>query len=708
MAKQQLAKREVQSSPSLAVSLGLNKLASSCLTADDAKLLGIEMLEGPEVFKLSSAFKPLASLKINYYGLDGKPISDWPACPPFYRLRYLEKPHDFSAATESKAPRYVQPAETLPVAYFPRSVNWAVIATDSTQSIIITEGELKAAAACKYGYPTIGLGGVWNFRAAKQGIEFIDSLKAINWVRRPVIIAFDSDYRTNVDVMKALVMLGEELQNRGAYPFVLTLPDVYSDAEGEDKGKKTGLDDFLLMQPSTDVAFDKLQQLINTSEPLGIARPLFEYNNKYAYVRNPGIIVNQQTLFKAAPNAFAQHLESTQNYMETVLSKEGDTSYKPTSAASAWLKWPLRQEVEILTYAPGEPLFTEREHERALNVWPGWGCEPKKGDVKPFLQLIEHVFTGAEPGVKEWFLQWCAYPIQHPGTKMFSSAVIYGTRHGTGKSLIGYTLGRVYGENFTEISQRDLHGSFNEWAESKQFVMGDDVTGSNKREDNDLLKKFITQLKLRINGKYVPTYEVPDCINYYFTSNHPDAFFLEDDDRRMFLHEVQVGPMSQEFYVEYMKWLNDGGAEAVFHYMQNMKLGNFNPAAPALKTVSRERMIDDVKSDLGTWVQRLLRTPDVILRVGEIPVKGDIFTNRQLLQFYDPTGSTKITANGLGRELRRAGAPMVFNGKPVKWAEGQDRFYAVRNAAKWTQSSYKEIAKHLEQTAITNIKDYRY
>ena len=281
---------------------------------------------------------------------------------------------------------------------------------------------------------------------------------------------------------------------------------------------------------------------------------------------------------------------------------------------------------------------------------------------------------------------------------MYTSVVIHGRRHGTGKSLIGYTLGQIYGKNFVEISQGDLHGAFNEWAEGKQFVLGDDVTGPNKRQEADVLKKMITQRKMRINAKYVPSYEVPDCINYYFTSNHPDSFFLEDDDRRAFIHEVQVGPLSEEFYVEYDLWLVTGGAEAVFHYLLNLDLDGFNPAAPAFYTKAKDRMISDGQSDLGAWVRHLITSPEYILKVGEIKVTRDLFTNKELMAFYDPIGRTPVTANGLGRELRRAGILQVCEGTPIKLSDGSvDRYYAVRNFDKWNNSTIAEVKKYLEK-----------
>lgn len=672
---------------SKAFRLGEAKLASSGLTIEDAKILGMTFLSGEQTAALHPAFKPLCSLRIDYLGPDGKPLSDWPGSKPFYRLRYLETGADFSSLTEKKPVRYVQEPNTAPVAYYPANCKWQEIVEDTDQPLIITEGELKAAKACKEGFPTIGIGGVYNWRSRKLGLDWLPSLELVKWVKRNVYICFDSDYKTNPMVCAALRELAEELHRRGAFAHIVSLPQLPG-------LEKVGLDDFLVHAGPT--ANQMFRNLLAEAEPLGLTAPLWSLNDKYVYVQNPGLIINQQTAFKVAPNAFVSHLEATHNYQERKLKDDGSVSYKAVSAAAAWLKWPLRTEVAKLTYQPGRGKFIDGPLP-VFNIWPGWGVEPVKGDVSLFLQLVDHIFTGAEPEAKEWFLRWCAYPLQHPGVKLFSSVVIHGIRHGTGKSLIGYTLGRIYGQNFTEISQMDLHGAFNEWAEGKQFVMGDDVTGSNKRQDADLLKKLITQRELRVNGKYVPTYTVPDCINYFFTANHPDSFFLEDDDRRFFIHEVQVGPMDEAFYVEYDLWLDTGGSAAVFDYLLNLDLGDFNPAAPAFRTAAKERMIANVQSDLAGWVRSLIATPDHVLRVGDVVVDKDLFTSKELLQFYDPTGKTGTTANGLGRELARAGVRQVCNGRPVRLADGsQGRYYAVRNADRWLTATPQAVAKYLD------------
>lgn len=698
-----MAKRKPNKKLYLAATDGLidkaaDKLASSGLTLEDAEQLGITILSPEMTGSLHQSFESLASLRFDYFDLDGNPQKPQPKWPAIYRLRYLDKPNDFSQVSEAKPRRYTQEPGSGVGVYFPTNTDWSVLRDDPSESLIITEGELKAAKACKEGFPTIGLGGVYNYRSSKMGLSFLPLLEKINWVKRKVYICYDSDFRTNEKICSAINMLADELVERGALPHMVSLPDV------TDEGK-TGLDDFLVHE-----THQALIDLLVSSQPLTLAKPLWALNEQVVYINDPGLVLKRATMQKIAPGAFTQHAYAAVNYAERIVKADGSVSLKKTSAAGGWLKWPLRLEAERMTYNPGDGEFVENKTDRAplYNIWPGWGCQPKKGDVAPFLALVDHLFRHAEPAAKQWFLCWCAYPLQYPGVKLFSSVLMYGIRHGTGKSLIGYTLGMIYGKNFTELGSADLHANFNEWAEAKQFVMGDDVTGSNKRQDNDMLKRMITQKELRVNTKFVPSYVVPDRINYLFTSNHPDAFFLEDDDRRFFIHEVTVGPLEEEFYVEYDLWLHMGGAEAVFYYLQHMDMAAFNPAAPAFRTSAKERMIADVQSDLGAWVRRLMSSADEMLVMGQAKLSHDVFTNKQLLALYDPSGKTGTTANGLGRELRRAGVVQALGGKPVKTTVGQDRYYIIRNLDQWRGASVSAITSHLMTESVTPPKKPKY
>src|SRR5882757_83655 len=150
---------------SKAMELATAKLASSGLNMTHAKLLGIQILDEAQTAKLHSSFKAIPALKLNYHGIDGKPMSDIPEAEPFYRIRYLDDASDFG----EKSPRYLQLPHTVPVAYYATNQAWGELATDVAQPLIITEGELKSMAACQAGFPTVGLGGVYNWRSSKHG-----------------------------------------------------------------------------------------------------------------------------------------------------------------------------------------------------------------------------------------------------------------------------------------------------------------------------------------------------------------------------------------------------------------------------------------------------------------------------------------------------------------------------------------------------------
>lgn len=663
------------------------KLESSGLTAEQAIRLG--MYDVGNAATLDKWFEDQPALVIPYYDIDGKPLKAHKAWPDFYRVRYLGEDHSFKAATSEKPKRYAQPGDVGVCAYFPQLADWKAIATDPRQDVVITEGELKASKATAEGIPTIGLGGVHNFRAAKSGIFFLPELEQFDWVRRDVTIIYDSDYQTNPNVCAAINMLAEELQERGALVYVGLLEDVY-----EEEDRKTGLDDYLIERGA-----DALAKLIKDAEPLAMTRRLWQMNEEVVYVEDPGFVVAQESGQKLPVANFTGHSRwATASTPERKVKADGSISVQKTPAAPVWLRWPLRKQVSKLTYMPGKEKFYSEKDRTFYNQWKGWGVEPQKGDVKPFLQLFDFIMEGASKVEKEWFLDWMAYPIQFPGTKLFSAVIVHGRKTGTGKTLIGYTLAKIYGENFIKIKNENLLDTW--WAENRQFVLGDEISGTDKRSEADAMKTMITQEEININVKYIPQFSIPDCVNYYLTSNHADALFLEDEDRRFFVHEVtQDAPLPEAFYMSYDKWLKEeGGGAYLMHWLLQRDLGGFNPKGPAPRTAARDRMITSGKSDLGLWCKELKENPSLILRLGQMRHVRDLFTSRELLEMYhrDNDGDKKVTSNGMARALSAAGFKQAYNGMPVVVGETQARYFIIRNSERWAKAkSAKELAKHI-------------
>jgi hypothetical protein len=107
-------------------------------------------------------------------------------------------------------------------------------------------------------------------------------------------------------------------------------------------------------------------------------------------------------------------------------------------------------------------------------------------------------------------------------------------------------------------------------------------------------------------------------------------------------------------------------------------------------------MINDNKSELGAWVLSLREDTESSLRVlgSRASQSAELVSGPSLLRCFDPTGDGKVTANGLGRELKRAGFRQVNEGVALRTIHGLQRLWCVRNSEKWMKSWPKEMVAH--------------
>lgn len=670
------------------------------LTLADLKALDVELLASARA--LNPKLPEAKALKLNYRDSAGHPLKT-AAGVPFYRLRLLPRRADhFAALTGDQGLRYWQPGETRPYAYLAPGQPWAELLADPARPLLITEGELKAAKACKEGFTCVALGGVHSWRSLPRGLALLPELEAVSWAERAVGICFDSDYLTNPHVVSALNQLARELGDRGALVQVITLPALPD-------LPKTGLDDLLVRRGP-----DELRAALARAVPHGLVADLFELNARHVKLREPAAIFDLRLGQAQSPEAF-RLAYAAEAHTEITLAPDGSLKHRKTDLATPWLAWPLHRHAERLTYLPGQPPL-QVTPAGDLNAWPGWGGEPRAGDVSLFTRLVDHLTQGEDPAARAWLLRWLACPLQRPGTKLYTAVVLHGTQTGTGKTLLGYTLRYVYGQNFSQIGQEHLESDFNDWLAQKQLILGDDVTGSESRRYADKLKNLITQAEVWVNQKYLPRYRLADTANYLFTSNQPNAFFLEDLDRRFFVVEVAAAPLPDEFYARYDAWYKPvaaGGADgyrAVFAFLLGLDLGDFNPRARAPQTLAKARMQHAGRSDLAAWVQRLREDPGAVLRQGEVPLTQDLFTNAELLALYDPLGETRVTAGGLGLALRRAGFQQVTAGVPVRLPSGTlERLYIIRDVKRWEKATPEAVRRHLTiGESSKSLKDKRF
>lgn len=643
-------------------------LARSGLSKSDAHRLKFQYLTPEQCEKLTD--KKVPGYLIPYFGVDKK-------LKEMFRVRFLEQPKS-GWGTKSKDQRYWQPNSTLPCFYFDPRVDWGAFGKDVTRPLHITEGEKKAAKACQSKIITIGLGGVWSWRSKKQGIPAIDDFDLITWEGRKVILTFDSDVVSNPMVMQALNALSGELLNRGAIVSIIRLP--------AEPGAKVGLDDYLAKHSAKK--FNELKQTEYRT-----SGELWKLNDEVAYIEalNAVFKLDAGNMYRTR-EAFVNMAYADRNYTIT----DGD-KMKTVNAADEWLKWPFRRTHNNLVYAPGHGRVLEGGD---LNLWEGWGTEPRAGDISPWKSMMDYLFEDDERFYK-WFLQWLSYPLQHPGAKLNSAVLLFSLTQGVGKSFIGYIMKDIYGGNFSVVGQEDIQSNFNGWCVNKQFILGEEIMGTDKRRDADKLKTMLTREALEVSIKYQPGYQIKDCANYLFTSNHPDAMFLETSDRRVAVYEVKKPPLPDSFYKKVDTWRKSGGAAHLFNHLLKVDLAGFNPAARAIDTLDKLNMTELSRSDLDSFAHSIKENPSNIFHMNGVEVKRELFTIDEVMNFYDPDGLRKTSHIAMSKALRRAG----FRCHVVRTKQGTKKLWPLVNYIKWDGKGQGEMAGHYDGSIIPFDKD---
>ncbi len=625
-------------------------LARSGLTETDAKKLGLKVLTRKENEKLTGFYVP--GYLIPYTDINKKKVKD------AYRVRHLEDIPGKFGSVRKKPVRYTGPKGQLPHLYFPANFgNWAGLAKDASELIYLTEGEKKAAALCKAGLPCVAVPGVWGWKSKKHGVRVIKDFAAIKWsyendegeiVPRPLAMVFDNDVIIKPEVLSALNALSYELTNFGAAVFIVHLPE----------GKLKGVDDFLVAK-----GVAKFQALRITS--FAGSEKLWEFQETVAYVKANNYFVDVEDL-RTFPD-MAKLRQAFGNLSYEVPKADGEGT-KTVYVVDEWLKWDLRRTHTKMVFAPGQAAVIGKE----LNTWRNWGCEPKKGNVKPFIDLVKYIFN-AEPGAIDWFMKWLAYPLQHPGTKLQSGVLVWSQSEGVGKTFIGEIMRGIYGDNFSRIEKEDIVGEWNDWLINKQFILGEEITGGDSRHVADKVKNMITRATAISKIKYQATFQINDCANYFLTSNHEDSLHLSGKDRRWLVVHVDDEKHPDAWYKKIQDWKTNAGAAHLFYYLlTEIDTTDFNPMSAAPQTSSKIEMADLSKSSMQMRLEAMLNNPDAYLRFGGLQFERDVYTVTEILKILDLPANNE---NPVARILTKLRVPK----KKVKF----HRLTALRNQDKW-------------------------
>ncbi len=290
---------------------------------------------------------------------------------------------------------------------------------------------------------------------------------------------------------------------------------------------------------------------------------------------------------------------------------QGVTTVLPTSCVPGGLKattWLNRnRHVEQMTWAPGKPEiiegayiqeggWTPHDGARVYNLYrPARAAE--NGDANkagPWLKLLSKLF----PDEVEDLLKWMAHRVQHPEEKV-NHAVVLGGPQGIGKDTLLHPLSRAVGSwNFIEVSPQQIIGQFNGFVKSVVLRVSEahDLGDMKKFSFYDHTKTLTASPPetIRVNEKHKPEQQVPNLCGVIITTNHADGLYLPPEDRRHLVcwAKADKDDFSEDFWIKFWKWYEQGGTEHVCTFLNEYHLEGFDPKAPPRKTNAFRAMVE--------------------------------------------------------------------------------------------------------------------
>ncbi len=406
--------------------------------------------------------------------------------------------------------------------------------------------------------------------------------------------------------------------------------------------------------------------------------------------------LSQMQLYSLKTGRYVQKPNFITQYSNKRVNKGTLEEPKLVELGKHWLSHPNRRDVPEVVMLPGKPSTLSSG---AINAWRGYSCIASHGGVEPFENLLKHLIKNEAE--REYVLLWLACLIRDPAAKFNVAVVVWSYSQGSGKSLLFESVGRLFDSlHFGVVGQEVFTDGFTDWQANKVYVICDEVSSTGTRGAADRVKGWVTAQTNRINVKHEPKFQQPNLIKYVFLSNHPDAVFMEGNDRRFYVVEASQDRFPAQEAKEYLNWFESGGCSALLNYLSCIDTSNFNPAAPAPVTRSKQEMIDDNKTDLDRWLDAKL--PELEDRQIEL-VSADLLATEYAMSSGSPSSGRAV-----GLSLKKRG--FVKLQKQARFQDGKrKRLYASRAATAYECLSDSELASEYEEQHQTksnqNVKD---
>jgi hypothetical protein len=394
-------------------------------------------------------------------------------------------------------------------------------------------------------------------------------------------------------------------------------------------------------------------------------------NDKHAVISNLG---GKCVIMEWIPSAISEgqkelSYQSFQAFRERyanhyVRVSNGRGRWETEPFAPIWLAHPHRRQYEGLDLVPGGPPILPNGY---LNLWKGWGVEPRKGSWRLMQRHIAEVLANGNAVFEDFIKRSTAWKFQNPGLPPEVVLALLGGK-GVGKGAWGCALMLIYGPHGLQIfSTEHLTGKHNQHLQNKLFLFLDEAIWAGDRQADRVLKGLTTEKTMFIEPKNVNGFLWPNRLGIYMGGNDKWIVPASHDERRYAVNKVsERWKQDKTYFGPLFEEINNGGAGAMLYDLLRLDLDGWHPRdnVPQTKALLDQKMLG--LNGLELWYVHLLN-------VGELPQPSKanpryVISGRLLEDAKSHNARNKYTNyEELAGFLKEMGCTHKSNGKAWGW-----------------------------------------
>jgi Family of unknown function (DUF5906) len=280
-----------------------------------------------------------------------------------------------------------------------------------------------------------------------------------------------------------------------------------------------------------------------------------------------------------------------------------------------WLKWNYRRQYLCrgVVFEPGGPLEIPTD---MLNLWRGFGIEPKQGDWSVMLNHIRDVICSGNKDHFQYLIRWMAYGVQHPDRPIGVAIALRG-EEGAGKGFVWRNYGKLFGNHFKHVAHGEhLTGRFNAALAEACTVFLDEALWAGDRKGEQILKALVTEDTFQLERKFCDPIPVKNRLRIVIASNNQWIVPVSTRGRRYCVLDVsdlyadENDPAHAAYWeplqAQFGDYAPDQGRAAMLYDLLHMDLSNFNiRAVPKSAAKTEQKLLTQTGTE--AWLFEILQ-----------------------------------------------------------------------------------------------------